>query len=113
MIAAVLRKRLQNSSWKALPLYSGLSSDKWLHALQKESFIKELWPAQHILSKADVLKGESAIVQMSTSAGKTKATELILRSAFLTNRIKLAIIIAPFGALCHEIKEQPCRCVPQ
>ena len=104
VIVAVLRKKLENSAWKALPSYSGLPRDKWLHALQKESFIKELWPAQHLLGKADVLKGESAIVQMPTSAGKTKATELILRSAFLADRVSLAIIIAPFRALCHEIK---------
>jgi len=104
VIAAVLRKKLENSVWKALPSYSGLPRDKWLHALQKDSFIKELWPAQHLLGKADVLKGKSAIVQMPTSAGKTKATELILRSAFLADRVALAIIIAPFRALCHEIK---------
>jgi superfamily II DNA/RNA helicase len=104
VIAAVLRKKLENSAWKALPSYSELPSDKWLNALKKESFIKELWPAQHLLGKADVLKGESAIVQMPTSAGKTKATELILRSAFLADRVALAIIIAPFRALCHEIK---------
>ena len=104
MIAAVLRKKIQNSSWKALPSYSGLALDKWLPALQKDSFIKELWPAQHLLGKADVLKGKSAIVQMPTSAGKTKATELILRSGFLADRVALAIIIAPFRALCHEIK---------
>lgn len=104
VIAAVLRKKLENSTWKALPSYSGLSRDKWLHALQKDSFIKELWPAQHLLGKANVLKGESAIVQMPTSAGKTKAVELILRSAFLAERVSLAIIIAPFRALCHEIK---------
>ena len=104
VIAAVLRKKMENSAWKALPSYSGLPRDKWLHALQKDSFIKELWPAQHLLGQADVLKGESAIVQMPTSAGKTKATELILRSAFLAERVSLAIIIAPFRALCHEIK---------
>jgi len=104
VIAAVLRKKLENSAWKAVPFYSGLPRDKWLHALQKESFIKELWPAQHLLGKAGVLKGESAIVQMPTSAGKTKATELILRSAFLADRVSLAIIIAPFRALCHETK---------
>lgn len=104
VIAAVLRRKLQNSSWKALPLYSGLSRDKWLHALQKESFIRELWPAQHLLGQEGVLRGESAIVQMPTSAGKTKATELVVRSAFLAERTSLAIIIAPFRALCHEIK---------
>lgn len=105
VIAAVVRKKLENSSWEALPLYSGLPGDKWLHALQKESFIKELWPAQHRLGEANVLQGKSAIVQMPTSAGKTKATELILRSAFLAGRVSLAIIIAPFRALCHEIKD--------
>lgn len=104
VIAAVLRKKLENSTWKALPLYSGLPRDKWLQVLQKDSFIKELWPAQHLLGKKDVLKGKSAIVQMPTSAGKTKATELILRSAFLANRASLAIIVAPFLALCQEIK---------
>ncbi|MBF0145153.1 MAG: DEAD/DEAH box helicase [Magnetococcales bacterium] len=104
VIAAVLRRKLENSAWKALPSYSGLPRDKWLHALQKETFIKELWPAQHLLGQADVLKGKSAIVQMPTSAGKTKATELILRSAFLAERVSLAIIVAPFRALCHEIK---------
>jgi superfamily II DNA/RNA helicase len=104
VIASVLRRKLENSVWKALPLYSEQPRDKWLYALQKESFIKELWPAQHLLGKAGVLKGESAIVQMPTSAGKTKATELILRSAFLADRVSLAIIIAPFRALCHEIK---------
>lgn len=102
--AALIRKKIINSCWNALPLYSGLSRDKWRPAIGKSSFIKELWPAQHLLGRADILKGKSAIVQMPTSAGKTKATELILRSAFLAGRVSLAIIIAPFRALCHEIK---------
>ena len=104
VIAAVLKKKHQNSSWNALPLYSGLSRDQWLHALRKDSFIKELWPAQHLLGQKGVLRGESAVVQMPTSAGKTKATELVIRSAFLADRTSLAIIVAPFRALCHEIK---------
>jgi superfamily II DNA/RNA helicase len=41
---------------------------------------------------------------MPTSAGKTKATELIIRSAFLAERTSLAVIVAPFRALCHEIR---------
>lgn len=104
VIAAVLRKKIYNSGWKALPLYSDILCDEWRNALQKKSFIKELWPAQHLLGKDDVFKGASAVVQMPTSAGKTKAVEIILRSAFLANRVSLAIIIAPFRALCHEIK---------
>ncbi|AXY44007.1 DEAD/DEAH box helicase [Halomonas sp. JS92-SW72] len=102
--AALVRKKIINSCWNALPLYSGLSREKWRLAIEKSSFIKELWPAQHLLGRAEILKGRSAIVQMPTSAGKTKATELILRSAFLAGRVSLAIIIAPFRALCHEIK---------
>ena len=54
VIAAVLRKKLENSTWKALPSYSGLPRDKWLHALQKDSFIKELWPARRMFSKASL-----------------------------------------------------------
>lgn len=104
VIAAVLKKKHQNSSWNALPLYSGLSREQWLNTLQKDSFIKELWPAQHLLGHAGVLRGKSAVVQMPTSAGKTKATELVIRSAFLANRTSLTIIVAPFRALCHEIK---------
>lgn len=105
VIAAVLRKKIKNSVWKALPLYSGLSRDKWHDALRKASFIRELWPAQHLLGQKGVLMGRSAIVQMPTSAGKTKATELILRSAFLAGRTLLAIIVAPYRALCHEIRD--------
>jgi len=104
VVAALLREKIQNSSWKVLPLYSGLSKEKWEYALQKKHFIKELWPAQHRIGQAGILKGKSAIIQMPTSAGKTKAIELIIRSAFLSERTFLAIIVAPFRALCHEIK---------
>jgi len=86
-----------------LPIYSGLNIDTWRKIIQKENFIKEFWPAQHLIGKKDILKGKSAIIQMPTSAGKTKASELIIRSAFLNEKTSMAIIIAPFRALCHEI----------
>jgi replicative superfamily II helicase len=41
---------------------------------------------------------------MPTSAGKTRATELIIRSAFLANRTSLAVIVSPFRSLCHDIR---------
>lgn len=104
LISAIIKTKIYNSTWKCLPKYSGLQATVWKSALNKDGFIKEFWPAQHLLGKANVLRGKSAIVQMPTSAGKTKATELILRSAFLAQRVSLAIIIAPFRALCHEIK---------
>lgn len=104
IISAIIKRKLQNSSWIALPVYSGLSKDLWSNTIQNYLSIKELWPAQHLLGEKGVLKGVSAIVQMPTSAGKTKATELIIRSAFLANRTSYVVIVTPFRALCHEIK---------
>ncbi len=42
---------------------------------------------------------------MPTSAGKTRATELVIRSSFIAGRTSLAVIVAPFRALCHEISD--------
>ena len=105
LIGALIYKRFANSTWVTLPRYSGLTIEKWLNVLQKDTFIKELWPAQHRLGEKGVFSGRSAIVQMPTSSGKTKAIEIILRSAFLSDRARLAVIVAPFRALCHEIKD--------
>lgn len=106
IIGAITRKKYQNSTWFCLPLYSDLTVDQWREVLRKPSFsIKELWPAQHLLGQHGVFRGKSAIVQMPTSAGKTKATEIIIRSAFMSDRTSLAVIVAPFRALCHEIRE--------
>jgi POLQ-like helicase len=106
LIGAITRKKYENSTWFCLPRYSDLSIDLWRDILIKPTFsIKELWPAQHLLGQHDIFRGRSAVVQMPTSAGKTKATEFIIRSAFLSNRTSLAVIVAPFRALCHEIRE--------
>ena len=104
LICSIGYKKIQNSTWMCLPKYSGLSKGEWVNTLKKKNFIKEFWPAQHLLGKAGILKGKSAIVQMPTSAGKTKSIELIIRSAFLSGRAILAVIVAPFRALCNEIK---------
>jgi POLQ-like helicase len=101
---AIIKKRFENSTWHCLPQYSDLSINQWQPALQKENFIRELWPGQHLLGRQNVFKGKSAMVQMPTSAGKTKATELIIRSAFLAGRTSLVVVVAPFRALCHEIR---------
>ena len=104
ILFAVIKKKTDNASWSVLSSYSGLPIEYWVQALQKESFIKEFWPAQHYIGQQGALKGISSVIQMPTSAGKTKAVELILRSSFLSGRTSLALIIAPFRALCHEIK---------
>lgn len=102
---AIAKRRYFNSAWYSLPNYTELPPNLWYSTIVKPSFIRELWPAQHLLGINNVFKGVSAVVQMPTSAGKTKATEIIIRSAFLTGRTNLAIIVAPFRALCHEISD--------
>jgi hypothetical protein len=97
-------KKHANSCWSVLPKYSGLSKDKWKVFIEHGTF-RELWPAQHLLGSRGIFKGNSAIIQMPTSAGKTKATELIIRSSFLSDRTKFAVIVAPFRSLCHEIND--------
>ena len=104
IICAVLRKRFENSSWYSIPAYSNIPVEQWSDALRKDTFVKELWPAQHLLGEKGVYQGRSAVIQMPTSAGKTRATEIVIRSAFLAERTSLAVIVAPFRALCHEIK---------
>lgn len=103
--AALIHLRIQNSARRCLPLYSRLPLNKWEDALKKRGFLQELWPSQQLLGEKDVYNGASAIVQMPTSAGKTRATELVIRSAFIANRTSLAVIVAPFRALCHEISD--------
>ena len=103
-VCAVLKKRFENSAWYLLPDYSDLKADQWSFAIKKEHFMKELWPAQRLLGERNIYRGKSAVIQMPTSAGKTRATEIIIRSAFLAGRTSLAVIVAPFRALCHEIR---------
>src|SRR6218665_112487 len=74
--------------------------------LAKASFIQELWPAQKRLGEKGVFRGTSAVIQMPTSAGKSRATELVIPSAFLAGRARLAVVVAPFRALCHELRDR-------
>ncbi len=103
IVAAVVERKINNASISLLPAYSGLPIEAWLPALAKETFVSEFWPAQRLLGEVGVLRGQSAIVQLPTSAGKTKSAELIMRSSFLSGRATVAVIIAPFRSLCREI----------
>lgn len=104
IIFSLVKIKYKNSTWANLPLYTGLDVNIWREIINKSSFIKEFWPSQHLLGKNEVFKGKSAVVQLPTSAGKTKSTEIIIRSSFLSERSSIAIIVAPFRALCNEIK---------
>jgi superfamily II DNA/RNA helicase len=107
--AAICSRKIRNSARNLVPPSSNLSLELWRPALTKSHFPLELWPAQRRICEAGLLKGESAIIQMPTSAGKTRATEMIIRSLFLSGRSSLAIIIAPFRSLCHDIRSDLAR----
>ena len=105
LLCAVAITQIKHSSWQLLPPYSGLSTEVWRNYLGQQTSVKILWPSQQVLGSAGVYRGESSIVQMPTSAGKTKAIELILRAAFYSRRASLAVIVAPYRALCQEIAD--------
>jgi len=103
LTAAVALKRVKASAWTNLPAFSGLPREVWASAIARSGFPKELWPSQLLLGQKNFFAGGSGVVQMPTSAGKTRSVEIVLRSGFLSNRARLAVIVAPFRALCHEI----------
>lgn len=103
IIAAIIRRRVAASAWTTLPGFTGIPAERWATAIRRPEFPKELWPSQILLGRAGLFSGASGIVQMPTSAGKTRSVEIVLRSSFLSGRTKLAIVVAPFRALCHEI----------
>lgn len=104
VICAVARLKVRDSVWNALPTYSGLPASAWTSAIRKPGFMTEFWPAQRQIGLAGILRGTSGILELPTGSGKTRTAELVIRSAFLSGRTSLAIIVAPYRALCHEIR---------
>lgn len=104
LTGATYAHKLRNASRTILPATSGLDIELWRPTLAKAHFPIELWPAQQRIADAGLLAGHSALIQMPTSAGKTRATELIIRAAFLSDRANLAVIAAPYRSLCHDIR---------
>jgi superfamily II DNA/RNA helicase len=104
VVVALCARKLDSASATILPPASGLPPTAWASALLKEGFPTELWPAQKLLCAEGILEGRSAVIQMPTSAGKTRATEFIIRSHFLARRSALVVIVAPFRSLCHDIR---------
>jgi hypothetical protein len=103
IITAIVRMRVAASAWTTLPGFTAIPVERWAAAIRRSGFPKELWPSQILLGRAGLFSGASGLVQMPTSAGKTRSVEIILRSSFLSGRTKLAVVVAPFRALCHEI----------
>ena len=113
ILIAIVYISLDNSAWELLPRYTEVSKDSWTSYLSKRASIKMLWPAQRLIAEKGILNGENSIVQLPTGVGKTKSIELIIRSAFLSERATTAIIVAPLRALCNEITSDMSRAFGQ
>lgn len=100
---AIYILKILHSAINLLPNYMQLNISVLHGLLFQSDAIKELWPSQRQLGESGIFAGSSAVVQMPTSAGKTKAISLVIASAFLSGRTKLAVVVAPFRALCREI----------
>lgn len=106
-LIAVLKKKITNSSLHLMPVYTGIDKDEWhKQLLSPSNKVKELWPAQIRLGEKGVFSGTSAVIQMPISSGKTTSIALIIKSAFLSKRTELSVIVAPFRALCKEITRE-------
>lgn len=105
ILIAIVHRKIRNSAINCLPVFTGVPVESWATILRKTGFIQEFWPAQILLGKEGVFTGRSSVIQMPTSAGKTKSAEIIARSAFLSGRANLAVVIAPFRALCRELSD--------
>jgi hypothetical protein len=103
VIRTLVLKRFQVSVRNVLSENSDIEMALWEPYFTRPVHINEFWPSQVKLAEYGVFKGVSAVVQMPTSAGKTKATEFIIRSSFLSRRSTLSVVVAPFRALCQEI----------
>ena len=103
ILRATINRRFEMSARHNLSEHSDVAVELWEPYLSRLGSIREFWPAQVKLAENGVFRGVSAVIQMPTSAGKTKATELIIRSSFLSGRSHLAVIVAPYRSLCQEI----------
>lgn len=86
-----------------MPKYTDIDLALWRGTIENSSFIKELWSSQIELGNKGVFRGNSVVIQMPTSSGKTKSIEIIIRAIKMKNKTKLSIIVTPFRSLCREL----------
>lgn len=109
---AIAKIAIDNSAKNLIPYYSQLTYDVWKSYFEMEESIKILWPSQRLICEKGILSGQNAIIQLPTGVGKTRSIDLIIRSCFLSNRGKMAIIVAPLRALCNEISSEMNKLFP-
>lgn len=89
--------------WK---LYLRNSALGTLRDGKRSNSIVEFWKSQIIALEKGLITSDSGfVVQMPTSAGKTKVAELAILSELIENPGFKCIYLAPFRALAYEIEE--------
>lgn len=88
VLYAVILMALSKSTWRLLPHYSGLEPSLWSSYLKSQQATKMLWPAQQLIGENGILSGQSAVVQLPTGVGKTKASNsLFVPHLFQTEQL--------------------------
>ncbi len=95
--------KIRNSFIKLSNEYINIENDEFKRKLIENNRIKELWPSQKNIGEKGVFKGKSAVIQLPTGSGKTKSLTILLSTYFLQTSKRIAVIVAPFRALCREI----------
>lgn len=95
--------KIRNSFIKLSNEYINIENDEFKRKLIENNKIKELWPSQKNIGEKGVFKGKSAVIQLPTGSGKTKSLTILLSTYFLQTSKRIAVIVAPFRALCREI----------
>lgn len=102
-LLAIFILKTEYSIFSMLPVHSPISKQALIEIVKSNHFVRELWPSQRLMCELGLFKGKSGVIQMPTSAGKTKAISIAIYSSFCSGDTNLSIIIAPFRALCREI----------
>ena len=103
MFLTLFDLKIRNSFIELSNKYINIEDDEFKRNLIKNNKIKELWPSQKNIGENGVFKGKSAVIQLPTGAGKTKSLTILLSTYFLQISNKIAVIVAPYRALCREI----------
>ena len=119
VITSVLKTSLtmfhERSTWSAIRACGDVDNPVWKRYLRilaqgqgirdSGSSVVEFWQSQlYALEKGLISGNESFVIQMPTSAGKTRVAEIAILDALVKNRNKKCVYVAPFRALATEIE---------
>ncbi len=104
----VVRELTQTSLWASIRASASAREETWrtyaTYQLSRPTPLVDLWPCQRAAIAGGLLDGASSmVIQMPTSAGKTKLTELAFVNDLFTHEDAKCLYIAPFRALVTEV----------